>query len=187
MLWKGREAWESSFGDYTIRKADPKDAKGVINCMQSVMDERTYLVSEYYLLTERGEQERIRSPDDLTVVAEKSGEIVGVLTIQRGMYRKNRHTANLGIAIKGTHRRKGLGTELISSGIQWCRENYIKKLNLEVFSSNKNAISLYEKMGFSIEGVRKKQFVIEGRYVDDVFMTLWVGNDESKGLEEILK
>lgn len=187
MLWKNREVWETSFGEYTIRKADPKDAKGVINCMQSVMDERIFLVSEYYLLTERGEQERIRSPDDLTVIAERLGEVVGVLTVQRGMYRKNRHTANLGIAIKKPHRKKGLGSELITAGIQWCKENYIRKLNLEVFSSNKNAIALYEKLGFSIEGTRKNQFVIEGKYVDDVFMTYWIGSGENQSLSDILK
>ncbi len=174
MLWKEKGLGETVFGDYLIRRAEPKDAKGVINCMQSVMDERVFLVSEYYLLTERGEQERIRSPDDLTVVAEKDSEIIGVLTIQRGMYRKNRHTANLGIAIKTGHRRKGLGRKLISSGIDWCRDNYVKKLNLEVFSSNTNAIGLYETMGFVVEGARKGQFVIDGKYVDDVFMTYWL-------------
>lgn len=184
MLWKGKGVEQTVYGDYTIRRADPRDAKGIIGCMQSVMDERIFLVSEYYLLTERGEQERIRSPDDLTVVSEKDGEIVGVLTVQRGMYRKNRHTANLGIAIKAGHRRKGLGQKLISAGVDWCRENYVKKLNLEVFSSNRNAIALYEKMGFIIEGVRRKQFMIDGSYVDDVFMTYWVSSEfsDSPGL-----
>lgn len=178
MLWKGKSAEATVFGDYVIRRADPRDAKGIINCMQSVMDERIFLVSEYYLLTERGEQERIRSPDDLTMVSEKEGEIVGVLTVQRGMYRKNRHTANLGIAIKAGHRRKGLGMRLIMAGIDWCSENYIKKLNLEVFSSNRNAIALYEKIGFTIEGAKKNQFNIDGKYVDDVFMTYWINRDE---------
>ncbi len=176
MLWKEKSEAQKSASDYIIRKADPRDAKGIINCMQSVMDERIYLVSEYYLLTERGEQERIRSPDDLTLVCERGSEIVGVLTIQRGMYRKNRHTANLGIAIKSGHRHSGIGTKLITQGIDWCRENGIKKLNLEVFSSNTNAISLYEKIGFVHEGSRKRQFIIDGEYVDDVLMTYWIGD-----------
>ena len=176
MLWKEKAETQRAGSGYVIRKADPKDARGVINCMQSVIDERIYLVSEYYLLTERGEQERIRSPDDLTLVCEKGNDIVGVLTIQRGMYRKNRHTANLGIAIKAGHRRSGLGTRLINQGIEWCRENGIRKLNLEVFSSNRNAISLYEKLGFQHEGSRKGQFIIDGEFVDDVLMTYWVEN-----------
>ncbi|HEU12758.1 MAG TPA: GNAT family N-acetyltransferase, partial [Euryarchaeota archaeon] len=41
---------------------------------------------------------------------------------------------------------------------------------LEVFSTNVNAIELYKKLGFEIEGIRKKQFKIEGNYVDDVLM-----------------
>ena len=60
------------------------------------MDEKIYLVSEYYLLTERVEQERLKNKDDLTLVCEVNGKIVGVTTIQRGMYRKNRHTASAG-------------------------------------------------------------------------------------------
>lgn len=171
MLWKKQD--EISSSAYRIREAEPFDAKGIIECMQSVMDERIYLVSEYYLLTERGEQERIRNPDDLTLVCELQKEIVGVLTIQRGMYKKNRHTANLGIAIKSRHRHRGVGTDLIVESIRWCKRHNIKKLNLEVFSSNVNAIKAYEKIGFVIEGVRKKQFKIEDVYVDDVFMTYY--------------
>ncbi|MCL6091117.1 MAG: GNAT family N-acetyltransferase [Candidatus Thermoplasmatota archaeon] len=179
MLWKVSDKQELQDG-YIIRKAEPRDAKGVIGCMQSVMDERIYLVSEYYLLTERGEQERIRSPDDLTVICEKEGEIVGVLTIQRGMYKKNRHSANLGIAIKEGHRRRGIGSSLITRGIDWCRDNGVKKLNLEVFSSNKSAIALYQKIGFVEEGTRKNQFIIDGQYVDDVFMTYWIDANSSE-------
>lgn len=169
MLWRKQDEVQSQ--EYEIRKAVPSDAKGIINCMQSVMDERIYLVSEYYLLTERGEQERIRSLEDLTLVCEYNGEVIGVLTIQRGMYKKNRHTANLGIAVKSGHRRKGIGTQMIKEAIAWCRKHNISKLNLEVFSSNVNAIKAYEKIGFVEEGRKKNQFKIDGLYVDDVLMT----------------
>ena len=157
-----------------IRPAEPRDAKKIIECMQSVMDEKIYFVSEYYLYTERGEQERLRNPDDLTLVAEIDGSVVGVLTLQRGIYRKNRHTANLGIAIKNGYRHQGLGTDLIMEAINWSRENGIKKVNLEVFSSNTNAISVYEKIGFEHEGIRRSQFIVDGKYVDDILMTYWV-------------
>ncbi len=171
MLFKKQRDLERS--EYLVRKADPSDARGIIACMQSVMDERIYLVGEYYLLTERGEQERIRSVEDLTLVTDRYSEIVGVLTIQRGMYKKNRHTANLGIAVKAGHRKKGLGTRMISEAINWCRAQGVKKLNLEVFSSNIGAIKAYEKAGFEIEGYRRGQFIINGEPVDDVLMTYY--------------
>ncbi|EQD38772.1 GCN5-related N-acetyltransferase domain protein [mine drainage metagenome] len=87
------------------------------------------------------------------------------------MYKKTRHTASLGIAIKKGHREKGIGTTMIIKAIEWCKFNNIKKLNLEVFSSNFRAIRLYKKHGFVIEGRKKMQFNIDGKYVDDVFMT----------------
>lgn len=160
-----------------IRKAEPWDAKGIIQCMQSVMDEKIYFVSEYYLYTERGEQDRIRNPDDLTLITEENGEVIGVLTLQRGIYKKNRHTANLGVAVKNGHRHQGLGTEMIMESIRWAREHGIAKVNLEVFSTNVGAIEAYEKIGFTREGLRRGQFRIEGEYVDDIFMTFDVNQE----------
>jgi RimJ/RimL family protein N-acetyltransferase len=172
LIWRRSEQEES--GSYQIRIARPSDAKGIIECMQSVMDERIYLVSEYYLWSERGEQERIRSPEDLTLVCDLDRKIVGVLTLQRGMYKKNRHTAQLGIALMNGHRHKGLGSRMISSAIEWARSKGIKKINLEVFSSNLSAIETYRKNGFEVEGVKKKQFLIDEIYVDDVIMSIWL-------------
>ena len=160
--------------EYVIREARIPDAKGIIDCMQSVMDERKYLVSEYYLLTERGEQDRLRNIEDLTLVLDYDSEIVGVLTLQRGMYKKNRHTASLGIAIRNGHRSKGHGTRLIENAIEWAREKGIEKIGLEVFSTNTKAIELYRKIGFVVEGTRAKQFKIDENYVGDVFMAYWV-------------
>ncbi len=169
MIWKRRE--ESK--NFVIREANPKDARQIIECMQSVMDEKIYLVGEYYLLTERGEQERLKNPDELTLVCEVNGKIVGVLTLQRGFYKKNRHTANLGIAIMSGYRGIGIGTRMITQAIQWAREHGIEKVNLEVFSTNINAINIYKHIGFEIEGIRKKQFIINGSYVDDILMTIY--------------
>ncbi|SMD30404.1 hypothetical protein SAMN02745355_0284 [Picrophilus oshimae DSM 9789] len=169
MIWKRH--LESK--DYIIREANPRDARQIIDCMQSVMDEKIYLVGEYYLLTERGEQERLKNPDELTLVCEINNKIVGVLTLQRGFYKKNRHTANLGIAIMSGYRGIGIGTRMIRQALEWAMDHGIEKVNLEVFSSNKNAISLYKHLGFEIEGIRKNQFIINGSYVDDILMTIY--------------
>ncbi|MCL5439894.1 MAG: GNAT family N-acetyltransferase [Candidatus Thermoplasmatota archaeon] len=169
-----RKHVESPADMLLIRKAEPRDAKKIIECMQSVMDEHIYFVSEYYLYTERGEQERLRNPDDLTLVASIGDKIPGVLTLQRGVYKKNRHTANLGIAVMNGYRKQGIGSGLIREALRWAGENGIKKVNLEVFSTNVNAIETYRKIGFVQEGARKSQFIINGEYVDDILMTYWI-------------
>ena len=176
MMFKKNEQTEK----YIIRRGVPADAHGIIECMQSVMDEKIYLLSEYYLLTERGEQERLKNRDDLTLVCEIDRKIVGVTTIQRGMYKKNRHTSSLGIAIKREFRHMNIGTNMIKEAISWCKQQGIEKINLEVFSNNVNAINAYRKLGFECEGIRKRQFIIGDQYTDDVLMTYFTSNWEDK-------
>jgi RimJ/RimL family protein N-acetyltransferase len=59
--------------------------------------------------------------------------------------------------------------------IKWGRNNeIIQKMSLAVFSSNKIAISLYEKIGFKIEGLCPRDLKINGRYYDSVLMYKFV-------------
>jgi RimJ/RimL family protein N-acetyltransferase len=50
----------------------------------------------------------------------------------------------------------------------------IRKISLYVFSTNKNAIALYKKLGFSQEGLFKRDMIIDGKYVDSVAMYKWI-------------
>ncbi|EQD56950.1 acetyltransferase, GNAT family, partial [mine drainage metagenome] len=47
---------------------------------------------------------------------------------------------------------EGIGTGLIRESLHWAENNGIKKVNLEVFSTNRNAIKAYSKIGFVHEG-----------------------------------
>lgn len=42
----------------------------------------------------------------------------------------------------------------------------IRKLGLEVLSINKNAIGLYEKLGFQKEGTKINEYYLDGQYLD---------------------
>ena len=69
---------------------------------------------------------------------------------------------------------------MIAEAISWSKQQGIDKINLEVFSSNVDAIKAYRKLGFQYEGVRKRQFLIGDQYVDDVLMTYFTSawNDD---------
>ena len=45
-----------------------------------------------------------------------------------------------------------------------------RKLTLRVLASNAIARALYESCGFEVEGILREEFLLEGRYVDDVLM-----------------
>lgn len=62
------------------------------------------------------------------------------------------------IAVDANERRKGYGEVLLKHILDDCYKEKIKYLTLEVRVSNKAAIGLYEKYGFTSFGVRKKYY-----------------------------
>ena len=62
------------------------------------------------------------------------------------------------IAVDADERRKGYGEALLKYILDDCYKEMIKYLTLEVRVSNKAAIALYEKYGFTSFGVRKKYY-----------------------------
>ena len=60
------------------------------------------------------------------------------------------------IAVEPSLRQKGIGALLLSTAVEYCKENGIAFLSLEVRKSNSSAISLYQKFGFETVGERKR-------------------------------
>ncbi len=55
--------------------------------------------------------------------------------------------------------------------LEWGKFNTVnKKISLAVFSTNKNAIALYKKLGFKQEGRCLGDMIINGKYVDSILM-----------------
>ena len=65
----------------------------------------------------------------------------------------------------------GIGSALMNKLLEYCNNIFkIKKIELSVFSSNKKAIRLYKKYGFSIEGIKRQSVLINGKFEDEIFM-----------------
>lgn len=58
------------------------------------------------------------------------------------------------VAVSPTHRRKGVGATLMAALLACGREEHLYRLTLEVRPSNTAAIALYEKLGFTRDGIR---------------------------------
>lgn len=62
------------------------------------------------------------------------------------------------IATSPDFRHKGFGSAALAEAAEWCRQNGVKDLFLEVRESNAAAIGLYEKYGFARIGMRKSYY-----------------------------
>lgn len=106
----------------------------------------------------------------IAMVAEVDGKVVGICDIRRERPGSEvSHKGVLGIAIRKGYRGKGIGSELVSSALEKARSKYDVIL-LGVFSTNKNAIKLYRKIGFVEYGKLPASVKRNGTYFDEIQM-----------------
>jgi ribosomal protein S18 acetylase RimI-like enzyme len=112
------------------------------------------------------------NPPEAHLVAELSGRVVGYIRLKPPTrLPENTHVIQVqGLAVHPDARRHGAAGSLLDAAEKQLRERGIRKLTLRVLSSNQPAIRLYERHGFAREGALRDEFLINGRYVDDIMM-----------------
>ncbi|MEH7359610.1 GNAT family N-acetyltransferase [Priestia megaterium] len=162
-----------------VRIANPKDAEKIVAIKKDIVmtndvllrlpEDKQETVDEY--------QQKIQKKQDnggLTLIVERTDEVIGFLSFSRPSYKRLYHTGSFGISVKSEHSNLGAGTKLLSYLIRWAKEQgELEKINLDVFSNNKPAIHLYQKLGFKEEGKQVNQIKLkDGSYADIIFMSL---------------
>jgi len=156
-----------------VRRARARDAEGVIAHVNEIAAERIYIMTDRLTMTVAEERAHLQKADGRTglyLVATVRGRVVGTADIWRGRFQKNRHVANLGIAIRKEARGVGLGQGMMAEMIAWARSAGVRKLTLGVFASNAPALALYRQLGFAPEGRLAGQVILRGKPVDELLM-----------------
>lgn len=96
----------------------------------------------------------VGSPDATYVVGTRGDEVICYGGFHSVL--DEAHITN--IAVKSSERGKGIGKFLMATLIGKAREKGAKYITLEVKTTNKVAISMYEDFGFKVAGVRKKYY-----------------------------
>ena len=78
----------------------------------------------------------------------------------------------LGIGIVASARHRGIGAALMRAAIAKAWEKGFLRIELTVRSDNENAKALYERLGFKVEGVKCREFLIDGEFYDSYPMAL---------------
>ena len=115
------------------------------------------------------------------IIAELDGEPAGFVRLSfRPEFRRDRHVAWLGIAVKRKYWRKGVGTGLIKEAINLAKESGFRKLMLGTVESNERAMPLYEKFGFRTEAYEDEEVYIDGSWRKGLLMGLELAPCEPK-------
>jgi RimJ/RimL family protein N-acetyltransferase len=159
-----------------VRAAEPGDAPELTALAAAVAAEpQCWLLDDQARRTVADERRYLRAlrrhPDGAVLVAEVHGELAGRLSIARDPHPASAHVADLGLMVAAAHRRRGIATALLAAADEWARGAGVSKLELHVFPHNTPAISLYEKLGWAREGLRRDHYRCEdGRLADAILM-----------------
>ena len=163
-------------GPYVVRLAKPDDAAAAVAFFLRVREESPYLLVQPEEGTRDVETQRRQL---LSMYTERKqaiffafyeGHPIGFIGVSRGGFSRNRHVANLAIAVEASHRRHGVGELLIRAAAAWAMAEGVKRLELTVATENLGAISLYKAEGFIEEGTKRKSFRIGRNFVDELLM-----------------
>lgn len=88
-------------------------------------------------------------------------------------YSKENHTLSIGMDIHKNFRGNEYAYEAYIKFIPYIINKFhLNKVSLEVLSTNTVAINLYKKLGFVIEGIKRKEVFKRGAYIDSILMSL---------------
>jgi len=158
-----------------IRDAELSDAAAVLR-MLNELDEETR-----FMMLEPGERgldvarfagwlADLRLRGDCYLVADEGCEVVGFAHAERGLFRRNKHSAVVVMGLLPRARGRGIGTQLLQAMDAWAGRVGVTRLELAVMAHNLAAIGLYSRRGYAAEGVRRHSLIVDGEPVDELVM-----------------
>jgi RimJ/RimL family protein N-acetyltransferase len=162
--------------EITIRPAQTDDSCAIIDTVRSNANERSYVLMEHYGKDDASERDYISHLDNtmnLLIVATAGSEVVGCLAALQadgGRRSETTHLLHLGLHLREAFRGFGIGTHLLDYAVAWAVEKGFKKLEANIFTTNKNSLVMFKKAGFAEEGVRKNRIQVGRELINEVLM-----------------
>lgn len=159
-----------------IREITEADAEAFLKLACQIDDETRFMMFEPGERQTTVEQHaawtrKLKAIDNQTMfVVEQEGQLVGYLGAMGGAFRRSHHSVYIFLGLLEAYTGQGLGRRLLEAAEQWARARGLHRLELTVMPHNVRGLSLYQKMGFVIEGTKKHALLVDGTYVDEICM-----------------
>ena len=162
-----------------IRKATSEDAIKILEYAEKVSGESdniSYGPGEFGITVER-EQKYLQSlqgsKNSISILGLIKKQIVSVASMSGGKRKRIEHLTGLGITVRKTFWRQGVGREMMNFLIDWAQQSkIIRKIELTVRIDNIGAKELYKQLGFIEEGIISRKIQINEKFFDVQMMGL---------------
>ncbi|WP_436343782.1 N-acetyltransferase family protein [Natronorubrum sp. FCH18a] len=169
------EEYVSEDLEFHIRPARQEDLTGIVGAIRRVAEEKTYIEAES-VADEIDHQDALLRHNEIEsrmfFVATVDDEVVGWVHLHAPELEKLSHTAELTVGVIEEYRAHGIGSHLLSRGLEWAGSNGYERVYQSVPSSNEDAIAFLEAHDWETEAVREDHYKLNGHYADEVMMAL---------------
>ena len=168
---------------FLIREAEVGDAPAMLRLAHAIFaepglylpltaDEFTVTLAEEEAIIARHHEQ----PNAVFLLAfDAEGILCGMLNAHGSERRALRHAVEFGMSVGHGYRRQGVGRALLGALVDWAhRTPLVTRIELRVYVENEPARRLYESFGFEVEGRRRQSVFQDGRFHDDLLMSLLV-------------
>jgi L-amino acid N-acyltransferase YncA len=160
--------------DFSVRRAAPDDAGGIVAVLRGITSERIYSAIErpWSVGQQRRYLESLSAREVFHVAVAESGEIVGYqsLDLYSTLLSSMAHVGQLGTFLLPEWRRRGVGRALFKETCSFARSSGYRKFVIQVRASNSAARSFYLRLAFVECGRLSRQVVIDDHEDDEIIM-----------------
>ena len=125
------------------------------------------------LRTELGKRANCKNVDGVIIFAieNQEGTCVGGVSLHSPSQKNG--TFGFGVNVHAPHRGRGYATDAVRILLKYCfHERRFQKCNSACIEDNAASIALHEKLGFVEEGRRRREYYLNGRFVNDILFGL---------------
>jgi ribosomal protein S18 acetylase RimI-like enzyme len=158
-----------------IRPLQIQDSLELGRCVGDICEEGIYMVAQHRLDEDiyRRWIFNMISRGNPFLVLEDAGKIVGWIEVRRDTESGRKHNGLLSMGMLPAYREKGWGKKLLQEAINLSFSTDFLRIELWVRGNNTNALMLYHKMGFVMEGTRRNVTLLDdGTYENEHLMSL---------------
>jgi putative acetyltransferase len=151
---------------YVIRSSTPDDAAAITALANLPGYRYGTLRLPFQTVAETRQYLENPAPGAKKLVADMDGVIIGDIFLGP-LQGRRRHVGTIGMGVHDDFVGRGVGSALMKAAIDLA-DNWLNlhRLELDVFTDNQDAIRLYERYGFVIEGHLRDDAFRDGHYVD---------------------
>ncbi len=161
-----------------LRNARPEDSAALIEYLKTTSAETPYLIREPEEITITEEQEnqfikaKIDTERELMLVAFIDGKHIGNCSLMSiAQYKRYSHRCDVAIALYKEYCGYGIGKAMLQTVLDVAKSIGYEQAELEVMAENKDAIAMYEKLGFEKFGTFPDNMkYADGSYMDAYWM-----------------